>query len=328
MQSLLAVIDLNAIRNNAARIMRIAQRPLIAVVKDDAYGHGAAEVAHALSGMVCGFAVSSVEEGASLRTAGIEQNILVLTPPLSREEALRVKAYRLTASVGSLRTLRLLEKGTDAHIAVNSGMNRYGIAPDRAGVLADAAKREGIPVTGVYSHFYAPADENARGDQLRRFLAATLKVRERFPAAVRHIAATGGILSGVALDAVRAGIALYGYCPDGYSLTGLRPAMKIYAAVADAHRPVGRGAGYNVNPERGTGLYTLRLGYGDGFFRSFGPCIGTLGMDACVAKGTARPGTRKLVLSDAAAYADEHGTTAYEVLVNVSKKAEKVYRNP
>lgn len=118
MQSLLAVIDLNRIRQNAGILSRIAARPLIAVVKDDAYGHGAERVALALEGEVAAFAVATVEEGAALRTAGIQKEILVLTPPLSQEEALRISAYRLTATLSGTRSLKFAkgQKGFKAHL--------------------------------------------------------------------------------------------------------------------------------------------------------------------------------------------------------------------
>lgn len=72
-------------------------------------------------------------------------------------------------------------------------------------------------------------------------------------------------------------------------------------------------------------MHTLRVGYGDGFFRVGGLGIGNLCMDACIMEGEAKVGTKKLILSDAEKYASEHGTTAYEVLVNVGKKAERKY---
>ncbi|MBR7186863.1 MAG: alanine racemase [Clostridia bacterium] len=329
MQSLLAVIDLNRIRQNAGILSRIAARPLIAVVKDDAYGHGAERVALALEGEVAAFAVATVEEGAALRTAGIQKEILVLTPPLSQEEALRISAYRLTATLSGTRSLKFAkgQKGFKAHIAVNTGMNRYGVRLDRVKSLCRGALSAGIEITGVYSHFYDPAEVSARGEQIRRFLAASVVVQKYFPSALRHLSATGGVLAGTYFDAVRVGISLYGYLPEGFSNIGVKPALKIYATVVETRTALGSGVGYQRAEKNYKKLHTLRLGYGDGFFRESGPCIGKLCMDACIAEGAARPGTRKLVLADAAAYAKQHGTTAYEVLVNVTKRAVREYRN-
>lgn len=327
MQSVVAVVDLAAVRHNARLLSRIAKRPYFAVVKDDGYGHGGAEIAHALSGSASAFAVATVREGAALRTAGISGPILVLTPPLSAEEVLRMAAYGLTASVGSLGTLGLVAgKGLRAHIAVNTGMNRYGVVPAEAGTLARAAVGK-AEIAGVYSHLYSPEDASVRARQTAEFARAAEEVRKVFPAAVRHLSATGGVLAGADFDAVRLGIGLYGYVPDGFADPGLCPAMRVYATVADTRRAFGNGAGYNLTEGTEGDLHTLRLGYGDGFFRESGPCIGKLCMDACVGRGKKQIGARVLVLADAAEYAALHHTTAYEVLVSVGSKAERRYCN-
>lgn len=326
MQSVVAVIDLNAVRHNARLLSRLSKRPYFAVVKDDGYGHGGAEIAHALSGSAAAFAVATVREGAVLRTAGISAPILVLTPPLSEEEALRMAAYGLTASVGSLRTMRLLYgKGMTAHIAVNTGMNRYGVLPAHAALLARRA--QDVEIAGVYSHLFAPEREEETKFQCAQFARAAGEVKEIFPSAVSHLMATGGVLRGADFDMVRLGIGLYGYVPEGFKDPGLRPAMEVYATVSDTRRAFGRGAGYNLTEGAEGALHTLRLGYGDGFFRESGPCIGKLCMDACVGRGPRKVGERVLVLADAAEYAARHNTTAYEVLVRIGTRAERRYRN-
>ncbi len=328
MPSIVAVIDLARIRANAAYLAEIAHSPLIAVVKDDAYGHGAPEVAHALEPHAAMFAVAAIGEGKALRVAGIQKDILVLTPPLTREEALNMAAYRLTASVGSVRSLHLCAReNITAHLCVNTGMNRYGVRADRAGELARAALRCGVSVEGVFSHLYAPEDQTALEEQRAAFSLACECVRECFPAAISHLAATGGVLAGVRADAARVGLGLYGYAPAGFVCPRLRPAMRVYATVSDARTPYGNGVGYARAQRRFEALHTLRVGYGDGFFRVGGLGVGNLCMDACVAEGRRPVGERVCVLEDAAAYAAAHGTSAYEVLVSVGTKAERVYRN-
>ena len=328
MQLLLAVVDLGRIRKNAALVAARAKKPLIAVVKDDAYGHGAEQIAHALSDMVCAFAVSTVEEGVRLRVAGVGGDILVMTPPLCRAEAERSAAYCLTATLSSRRALTLMEGigGAKAHLAVNTGMNRYGVRPERVRALCRGAIAAGIEVSGVFSHLYDPADDGAFEAQRECFSRAADDVKAYFPEAVAHLSATGGILRGDTFDAVRAGLSLYGYLPEGFEGLPVKPALKIYATVAESRVRSGGGAGYGRAPEGAVKLHTLRLGYGDGFFREGGlGAVGKLCMDACVREGFAPVGSRRLVLKDAAAYAREHGTTAYEVLVNVTKRAEIKY---
>lgn len=325
MQNTLAIISLKRIRENARIIKREAGVPLIAVVKDDAYGHGAERVALSLHGIAEAFAVSTVDEGVSLRLAGVSEDILVLTPPLCGEEVLRIMSYGLTASITSFYVLKQAVKAAEkekiplhVHIAVNTGMNRYGFQVSR---LEEVLKRTGnFSVEGVYSHLYAPSYRSDLNEQTKLFEEAVQTVKEVYPDAKSHLAATGGILAGVRADMARAGIALYGYCPEGFLLEGISPAMKIYATVAHNGRTAGRGFGYNIVKDTPRFSHTLRLGYGDGFFRA-----GKLCMDAAVGSGYAKTGRRKLILKNVSEYAKQNGTTEYEALVNVSRKAEKRY---
>ena len=328
MQSTLAVVSLSAIRSNARALIRAANAPLIAVVKDDAYGHGARAVCEALSDMVCMFAVSTVQEGAELVHGGVQKDILVLTPPMTRAEARRAHALGLTVAATSFSALRLLKGlGVRAHLAVNTGMNRYGFSPSALPAAVEACTKAQVAVEGVFSHFYEPSCAAARREQEAAFSAAAACVRERFPAALRHLSATGGIAAGAAAyDCVRAGLGLYGYLPQGAERIRVRPAMKIYAYVSHGCKAEGGGLGYQRAARRYQDVHTLRVGYGDGFFRSGGlDAEGALCMDACVREGAMPFGRRVCVLDDAQAYAREHQTTAYEVLVRAGGGAEKRY---
>ena len=134
MQKVRAEIDLGAIRANARRFAALAGgAALCAVVKADAYGHGAAMVAHALRGVARSFAVALVEEGVALRQAGVSEDILVLVPPLCEEEVLRGCAYGLTFSLSDASDAALIGAVCErfgltarCHIKVNTGMNRFG----------------------------------------------------------------------------------------------------------------------------------------------------------------------------------------------------------
>ncbi|MBD5636970.1 MAG: hypothetical protein HDP28_04000, partial [Clostridia bacterium] len=182
-------------------------------------------------------------------------------------------------------------------------------------------KTEGFSVEGVFSHLYAPASKVHLNAQVKLFQEAVERVKAVYPNAKSHLSASGGIFAGVRSDMVRAGIALYGYSPDGFSIPDIKPAMKIYASVAHSGRTVDNGFGYNIKEDMPERAHTLRLGYGDGFFRDGGK----LCMDATVESGYLRTGTRKLILKDVSEYARLHNTTEYEALVNVSRKAEKRY---
>lgn len=336
MQNVLTVISLKNIRANALLFKSISEKPLIAVVKDDAYGHGAEEVARYLEDVADSFAVATVDEGAALRSAGIWKDILVLTPPLSAEEVVRISAYRLTASVSSLAAMKLIARVSRelslppmrAHLVFNTGMNRYGFRPDRVAHACRMAKEYGFQVEGVYSHYYSPENERLRRRQQTLFGKICCVVQNEFPGAVRHIAATGGTLAGGELfDAVRIGIGLYGYLPYGFEECGcpVKPAMKIYATVAQGGTFTGGGMGYNRIKERYGKVHTLRIGYGDGFFRAGGVGVGKLCMDAAVRAGRGDYGTRRIAVKDISSYAKQLNTTEYEVLVNAGKKAVKKY---
>lgn len=335
MQNVLTVISLKNVKYNAEVLKRIAGKPLIAVVKDDAYGHGAQMIAHALEAQADGFAVASTDEGAALKTAGIQKDILVLTPPLCEEEVVRIAYYGLVATISSLAALRLVVRTTEelslppvrAHLAVNTGMNRYGFRPERVSTACRIAKEHGVLVEGVYSHYYAPESERVRRGQLKIFKGVCESVQKYFPDVMRHIAATGGTLAGGELyDAVRIGIGLYGYLPHGFEgAVQLKPAMKVYATVAQGGKFLGGGVGYEQATEKYDKLHTLRIGYGDGFARAGGIGIGKLCMDASIREGRGDFGTRRIAVKDLTAYAYALGTNEYEVLVNAGRKAVKKY---
>ena len=335
MQNTLAVISLKRILKNAQLVKERAGVPLYAVVKDDAYGHGAEQVALALEGAVKGFCVATVQEGAALRTSGVVKEILVLTPCLNEAEALSCAAYGLTPSLSSPASMKLALRAAErfafpltVQLAVNTGMNRYGFRPDFVRTACRTLLPNGVTVTGVYSHLYAPQIGAAREEQAALFQKAAEEVLSFYPTAIRHLSATGGILAGGnRCDAVRAGIALYGYLPDGFEGTlAVRPALKIYAYVAGSAAFTGGGAGYAPAEKNYKYLHTLRVGYGDGVFRkdSLG-AVGNLCMDATVREGRAKFGARKLLFESVTEYARAHGTTEYEALVNLTKKSERVY---
>ncbi len=333
MQNTLAVVALGTIRNNAKKIIEYAGgTPLYAVVKDDAYGHGAAHVAAALSGVASAFAVSTIDEGVALRLYGNSEEILVFTPPLDREEVFRAAAYNLTLSITSPASLSLILKSGEqvkAHIALDTGMNRYGFRENTLARAIVRCKNAGIDVTGVYSHFYCPEDRSETKIQRLRFAAGAGLVRETYPDAVRHIAATGGILSGCEnyFDAVRAGIGLYGYLPRGFdNAFGVKPAMRLYATVCHNGKFSGGGVGYQKADRAFGNLHTLRMGYGDGCFRSeLQGAVGRLCMDAHVREGKGVFGRRKLIVKNATDYAQMTGTTEYEALLRMGRSAEKRY---
>ena len=134
MQKVIAKIHLGNIRSNAECFSALTKTRLCAVVKANAYGHGAEEVVNALSGVADFFAVALIEEGLSIRSVSCGKQILVFTPPTDEEEAYALAVNGFVASVPDLWTARLLVRVCQkyrlplhVHLKVNTGMNRYGM---------------------------------------------------------------------------------------------------------------------------------------------------------------------------------------------------------
>ncbi|MDE6690330.1 MAG: alanine racemase, partial [Clostridia bacterium] len=305
MQKTLSVINLSAIRANARYVRSlIGNRFFWAVVKADAYGHGAAEVAREIEDIVDGFCVAIADEGAELKINGISKPVLVLAPPLDEEDAAKIKFYGLTPTVTDEKSARLVGS-VKCHVAVNTGMNRYGcFGKELDGVLTLLGKGQ---IEGVYSHLYAAENAAHSKRQAAAFKAAVGKIKEHSPKAVAHLAASGGILRGgeYLFGGVRCGLMLYGYAPSGFKCNALTPALKVYARLSHETCVTGGGVGYNIADRVYKQLYTYRLGYADGFFRNVPLGEKTLCMDAFVATCAAE---YLPVFTDAESYAARCGT--------------------
>ena len=322
MQKTLSVIDLCAIRENAEKIReRIKGLFFFAVVKADAYGHGGEEVARAIEDIVDGFCVAIMEEGISLRVAGIVKPILVFTPPLEAYDSLRAREYNLSVTVNSVATAGLCTQNS-CHIKVNTGMNRMGC---NISELPEIVKALGIEnIEGVYSHLYAPHDTNACAEQFALFERAARFVKTYKKSVIAHLSASGGILRGgrYLFDGARAGILLYGYSPYGFN-ADMNRALKVYARKVQTTDFVGGGIGYNRADKRYRELGVYRLGYADGFKRTVPLGEKTLCMDSFISE---RGDELLCVMDDAAEYAERCGTIPYEVLTNVTQRSERIYR--
>ena len=222
MQKVTAKIQLSAIQHNAKVFKKLTQARLYAVVKANAYGHGAEEVVGCLSHIADGFAVALIDEAIAIRTAACGKEILVFTPPIQEEEAYTLAINSFTATVPDLWTAKLVAKVCEkyrlrlgVHLKVNTGMNRYGMNNCMLGRVCEFLKNHPyIEVKGVYSHLYTCANEVATA-QRRLFEKAEKIVKRNFPTATAHLSATYGSLLGKAFgfDGVRIGLGIYGYFP-------------------------------------------------------------------------------------------------------------------
>lgn len=283
-----AEIDLSAIAFNVKQARRACgpKRLLMAVVKADAYGHGAVRVAKAaLDAGADRLAVATPEEGVKLRQAGFKVPILLLGEPPIRTVPLLV-AYDITPAVYTSEfALAYAEyadlKGKTApfHLAVNTGMNRIGVFYlDVVDFIQSIAFHRALKYEGTFTHF-ATADCPEQLDfreQVRRFEESLRLLREAgINPGIVHAANSASIFRypQVHYDMVRLGICLYGldYNPEvsGGSVA-LKPAMSIKAQISAVKEPqVGEGVSYGMNYRVGkpVQIATLPIGYADGVRR-------------------------------------------------------------
>jgi alanine racemase len=352
-----AEIDLGAVRHNVRALEhRASSARLMAVVKADAYGHGAVPVSRAaLEAGADALAVVTVEEGAELRRAEIRVPVLVFTDLLP--DRLRLaEEYRLIVTAHSLASARRVaaRPGLEAHLKVNTGMNRWGVEPSE---VWEARRILGSQLKGVYTHLAsADCDEGETRRQISTFdevLAA-----HSFGGALVHAANSAGILwhRRSHYDCVRPGVALYGLHPAGdegrATDEGLRPAMVLKSYVADVRRlQAGDGVSYGLTFRAGSPTYaaTVPVGYAEGYRRTLSgraealirserrPLLGRVTMDACVFEvdGSVEVGDEVVLLGgqgDERVTAEElgawAGTINYEVTTGVNpRRVERSYED-
>lgn len=283
-----AVIDLDAIRGNAAALVeRAAPAAVMAVVKADAYGHGLVPSAlAALAGGATWLGVAQVDEALALRAAGIDAPILtwLYAPGVPLD---RVVAAGIDVSVAAgwallevLAAARVAGRTARIHVKVDTGLGRNGVMPTELGPLLDAAlgaQAEGLcAIVGLWSHLAwadAPDHPTVLG-QIGVFEAAVaLAERKGARLEVRHLANSAATLTNPAMryDMVRPGLAVFGLSPvpqlGGPQAFGLTPAMRLEADLATVKAvPAGQGVSYAhaYTTPSATVLGIVPLGYADG----------------------------------------------------------------
>jgi alanine racemase len=377
-------LDLDALASNLAILRDLGGgAPVHPVVKADAYGHGAVPISRALvAAGADGLSVATMDEALELRAAGLEHPIRVMyaIPPALGPEAVR---SRITVAAGDLTTVGDLLAATEAgaadpaarvqsagpaqlmlEIEVETGLGRGGVPP--AQVVPVARMIAGSPIAelvGIWTHLQASDDAAITAGQLERFEKAAVAFRDAgLPLPPRHVAASGGLLTGVAgFDGVRPGLSIYGIVPDelaGRTLAGpgreaLRPVMSLHARpIRVANLPADHGVSYgpSFSTSRPSRIATLALGYGDGYARANAnraealvrgrrvPLVGNVTMDAAMFDVTDVPGSPvgvddEFVLlgsqGDERISAEElaqlRNTNTWEVVVQMAGRLPRVY---
>jgi len=253
-------VDLGAVRRNARTLLRALDgAQLWAVVKANAYGHGAVDVAGAVldegAGALC---VATVPEGLVLRSEFGLARILVMGPTSSSREIAEAREARLELAWWEDE----LPDGVRVHLKLDTGMGRWGLAE---------LPQLGPDVVGLMSHLAtADSDPDFAKEQVERFRAAT----EPYAGLMRHVANSAAALRlpSARFDAARCGVALYGLSPfgDDPAADGLEPALSWRSYLAQVKRlEAGESTGYGRRfvAERPTWIGIVPVGYGDGFRR-------------------------------------------------------------
>ena len=313
-------IDLDAISDNFDAIRAKAGVPVMAVVKADAYGHGAVQVARLLADRCSFFGVSSMLEAMELRKAGLENPILILgNTPVSAfetavQEDIRPTIYRYEDAAFLSQAAVKLVKTARFHLAVDTGMSRIGfqVTDDDADLCAKIAGLPGLEAEGIFSHFATADCEDLtrarRQRELFDIFCAMLKARD-VGIPIRHLNNSAGLMNfDRHYEMVRSGIVTYGMYPSDEVDTGLlklRPALQWLSRVTHVKtlspgREISYGGTYTTEKE--TVVATLPVGYADGYRRNLSgkfhvlirgkkaPILGRICMDQMMVDVTDIPG--------------------------------------
>ncbi len=338
---------------------------IVSVIKGDAYGHGAVEVARTLAAAGADYlAVAYLDEAVQLREAGVNERILLLTGPPEGEEP-EVQAQGLTPMIHTPAQLEAWEKQARAserslpyHLAMDTGMTRLGFdaaSIDQLGSLV--VKASHLRLEGLATHLAAAEDfSNPQTDEQQQCFDGIVKKLEQRGVRPRYIHVSNSAAIAYRPDAdrgmVRPGLALYGYVNPAIGSAvepRVRPAPVLewkarILLVRDA--PAGAKLGYNgtYTAERPMRVGVLSVGYGDGLSRRMSnggevvvhgkrcPIVGLVSMDLTLVDITAapraKPGDEVTLIGesiDALHMARRCDTIPYEVLCNISKRVPRVY---
>ena len=316
------VVDMDALASNMDAIREKAGVPVMAVVKADAYGHGAVQVARLLQDKCAFFCVSSILEAMELRQAGLTKPILLLgyTPadayPTAIREGIRPTIFRLEDALALSRAAQEAELPARFHFAVDTGMSRIGfqVTQEDADRCAEIASLPGLYAEGLFSHFATAdcADLTRAKKQAERFAEFDGMLRRRgVKVPIRHLNNSAGLMNfATPYEMVRSGIITYGMYPSDEvdpSLLSLRPALQWLSRVTHVKTlPAGREISYGGTyvTKADTVVATIPVGYADGYRRNLSgkfyvlihgqkaPILGRICMDQMMVDVTAIPGVQ------------------------------------
>ena len=280
------MIDLDAIGHNIAAVKARVNAPVMAIIKADAYGHGAVELARYLDDSCAFFGVSSILEALELRQAGIQKPILILgyTPesafPDAIRQHIRPTIFRYEDGLALSQAAQALGMTAQFHFAVDTGMSRIGfqVTQEDADLCARIAALPCLEAEGLFSHFATAdcADLTRARHQAAQFAEFDRMLKDRgLVIPLRHLDNSAGLMNfGCEYEMVRSGIVTYGMYPSDEvdpNLLDLRPALRWESRIThlktlEPGREIGYGGTYTTT--RPTRVATIPVGYADGYRRN------------------------------------------------------------
>lgn len=361
------IVDLEAIQANlhAQKAQLAEHQEIFAVVKANAYGHGAVPVAYAAKEAgATGFCVATIDEGVELRQAGLTEETILVLGVIPSYEAVYAAQYDLSVATGQIEFLHeaqeLLareDQKLKVHLALDTGMGRIGVSQaDELQALVTFLEHspEQFDFEGVFTHFAQAdaADTSYYQKQVAKFNELVTQINPQPKYVHSANSATAQWHGDNPSNVVRMGISLYGLNPSGHELqptTALKPALSLVSELAFVKKvPQGTALGYGstyVSPSE-EWIGTIPLGYADGWLRRMQgfeiliagqkcPIVGRVCMDQLMVRlpGKLAVGSPVTLIGrdgdleiTAQDVADYAQTISYEVLCNLTDRLPRVYR--
>ena len=348
-----ALIDLEKLKYNLEKVHNRFQRPLMAVIKADAYGHGYREVASYINDLsyIEMYAVATLPEAIQLRKLGINKGILILGAiPTSKEDIDLAIKYDITLTLVSLDYMHLLTDLIDhqplkVHIKLDTGMHRIGLtSKEEFDELLETINPDKLLLEGVFTHFAtADGDEQEYQKQVKMFYDIVGNYKFKYihccnSAAMAYHHDTKSNLG-------RVGITMYGLDPAGNKNDEFKQVMSLYTKVALVKKihqgdKVGYGLTYQANKDEY--LATLPIGYADGFIRQnqgrnvyingkYYEIVGRVCMDQMMVRvdENVKVGDKVEIFGEhisLESMAHDLDTISYEIVCLLSKRVPRVYK--
>lgn len=329
------ILNKSNLYSNIDFLKSSAKGKLCAMVKANAYGHGAKEIVKLLEGRVEYFGVSSQAEAEQLRQF-TNSKIIVFgacedyQTCINKDIAFALLSYKDAKEIA--RISKKTKKKPHMHLCINSGMNRYGIKTIQDFLKVQGLfKKNNLKLEGIYTHLSSlTTDKEYSQKQFSKFQEFANLIPDKD--VVTHIGGGNSIFSQFSADMYRVGLEIY-----GYGNSNVKPVLKIESQIVDIQEvEKGEHVGYlcSYTASKNMKVATIPLGYGDGLPRKLSnqfqvkikgknaENVGNICMDAFMVDVTnikCKIGDKVLILDDASVLSQKIESTEYEVLTNLSK---------